>query len=842
MQPDASKRWRTADDTIITRIESVAAERADALAVHAGASSLTYGELNSLANRIAHSILAAGARSEPVALLLGQGTAVVAASLAAGKAGLAWVQLHPQHPDDRNAFVLADTGARYVVTDRAEAHHAHRLVAHAGTSATVVVLEETATAAAWNPNVAFAGEMPLIIKYTSGSTGSPKGVCLPADAVLAAAREQMADVTIRESDRIASLTPILSTIFHYGPLLHGAAAFLYDVQRKGVEPLANWLDREHITAFSTVPTVFRRLLHSIAPDRVFSNVRVTRLYGEAVTRAEYDGWRAHFPRGGLLRVGLGSTEALGFAAASFTHDTPVTDAVLPLRYLSNERTVRLVDEHGNDVAPGEVGEIEVRSAIMFSGYWRRPDATAAVLRVDPESPAQRIFRTGDLGRRLLDGRFFHAGRADRQVKVAGNRIELAEIEHALRRIPGVRDAAVVPRTRERGIVRLVACCVPAGDAPNRPDVRRRLAAWLPPHMIPSAFVFVDALPTLAIGKVDYATLAERIGEGPAYVPPRHPIEETLVASWQRILGVDPVGIHDDFFHDLGGDSLAAVQVLADVSALFGRDLPLAVFHEATTIATLATRLLDDGWRPPADGRLALNAGGRRPPLFAICGAYGHALRLLLIGRGLDPDQPFVGLQPPEMNWGSAGCRTIEAMAAHYAAAIRRMYPDGPYRLLGTSLGGLVAFEAAIVLQAQGHDVDLLAMVDTAFPASRGAEGVAPVARRDFVDGDPQVPLIADGLRVARQHVEALRDYLLEHRFAGEILYFRCDVSPDPTIASRRGLWGGYATRGLRVVPVPGAHGGFHQDPQRSAIVAGLRASLRPTASSVAIKASRRSSR
>jgi thioesterase domain-containing protein len=258
--------------------------------------------------------------------------------------------------------------------------------------------------------------------------------------------------------------------------------------------------------------------------------------------------------------------------------------------------------------------------------------------------------------------------------------------------------------------------------------------------------------------------------------------------------------------------------------VFGQELPLDVFHEATTVATMAERLERGGWEPSS--RLVLHADGHRPPLFAVCGAFGHALRLLLLGRALGPSQPLHALQPPSMDWGTVGCATIEAMAAHYAAEIRRVQPDGPYRLVGTSLGGVLVFEIALQLQRAGQGVALLAMVDTQPPDCDAPHGFDPRPQGDWFAGvDASDRLIAMGIRVARAHRAALDAYVLRRRFDGRIVYFRCRDEPVPDGRDRRGLWAHFATDGMQVVTVPGRHGGFHREPQGSAVADGLRAAL-----------------
>jgi surfactin synthase thioesterase subunit/acyl carrier protein len=389
----------------------------------------------------------------------------------------------------------------------------------------------------------------------------------------------------------------------------------------------------------------------------------------------------------------------------------------------------------------------------------------------------------------------------------------------------IHDAAVVAHKLGSHSVRLVAFAAVGGQpAPSRRELRASLRGILPDHMIPSVVIFVDELPLLPEGKIDRHALSQRAGRKMAeHVEPRNPIEETLVEVWHGALCARGIGVHDDLFADLGGDSLAAVEILAGVEQMFEAQLPLDALFEATTVAQLSERLLESGWRPPASGQLVVNREGTRVPLFGVCGAFGHALRLLLIGRALGPDQPFHGLQPPDMDWGRVGCRTIEAMAAHYLVEIRRIQPRGPYRLLGTSFGGVVMFEVALQLQRAGEAVDLLSMVDTNPPDCLGPNGVDCAERRDWTAGmESGDRFVAMGVRVARAHREALDRYRLHGRFNGTITYFWCEGQAEPRERERRSLWGRFATDGMQVIRVPGTHGSFHREPQLSAIVDGLR--------------------
>ncbi|HEV7731590.1 MAG TPA: AMP-binding protein [Candidatus Binatia bacterium] len=824
------------EQSITARFESQVAAHHDRQAVQAAGGTLSYGELDALANQVGRAVLdRTDGDAGRVALLCSNDLLTPAAVLGALKSGGQYVPLHVRHPPARNAIVLDDAGARVLLCDRAHREMADALAARAAAPVAVVTMEDDVGRFATAGLGRYAAPLdPCAILYTSGSTGRPKGVVHTHRNLLYNTWIYVEPIRIAPGDRLSllhSLTAIGSGTALYAALLNGATICPLDPVRAGAAALATWIDRERVTVLHVVPTVFRHLSRALGAGRRLDGLRLVRLGGEAVTRDEWLAFRAHCREHASMLMGLGSTESGNCRQAIWPWSADPPGAVLPVGTEVPEKATSLRDADGNVVPRGTVGELVVRSEFLFQGYWRQPELTARVLQPDPEGSAARVFRTGDLGREDADGHFRHMGRVDFQVKIAGNRVETAEIEHALRGVAGIEDAAVVPRRRGPGGVGLVAF-VATGGAPPVPasTVRAALREHLPLHMIPAAIVAVDALPLLPEGKIDRRTLMDRVAsvDERSVRPPSNPVEETLLEIWQRALDVDGIGMDDDFVLDLGGDSLAAVRVLADVGAMFGRELSLDVFLEPTSIASLAARLDADGWQPPASGRLVLHADGTRPPLFAVCGAFGHALRLLLLGRTLGPEQPFYGLQPPAMDWERAGCTTIEAMAAHYVAEMRRVQAQGPYRLLGTSLGGLLVFEMAVQLQRAGDGVSLLAMVDTQPPDCETPTGLDRAPRRvwsaNAADDDGADRLVTMGVRVARSHRVALDRYVLRRRFDGTIVYFRCLDEPVPATGDRRGLWASFATDGLRVVPVPGRHGGFHRDPQCSAVADGLRAS------------------
>ena len=432
------------------------------------------------------------------------------------------------------------------------------------------------------------------IVYTSGSTGGPKGVMLSHRGILVDARNHTNGWGITARDRsvlAASLSFASSVRTIYSSLLNGAAVFPYDPKKNGFGGLRPWLLDNEITIVRAVPTAFRNFMQTLDETQVFPAVRVLAVGAEPMLRSDADHFNRHFLPHCVLSHGFGATETLTVCWALVPHGTQVTEGKLPIGRCVPDKEVVLLDESRREVAAGEVGEIAVRSRYLSPGYWRDPERTEAAFLPDPTGGDMRTYLTGDLGRRGTDGILIHAGRRDFQVKVRGYRIEVSEIEGALRAMEVIRDVVVVDRETEPGKVRLVAYFVAAGAEPvSTRTLREHLAQTLPDYMMPSAFVAMAAIPLTPNGKIDRVRLpppmpARRDLNKPLK-PPRNAIEVDLIAIWRDVLGVDQLGIDDDFL-DLGGDSLHAAQVAAHVASHFNVEIAAGAAMQLQTVAQMA---------------------------------------------------------------------------------------------------------------------------------------------------------------------------------------------------------------------------------------------------------------
>jgi amino acid adenylation domain-containing protein len=593
------------DQTVCDRFEAQVAPHAGRIAVASAVAELTYAALDVAANRLGHAILRhRPGRDEPVALFFEPGAGEIVAVLGALKAGRPYMPLPPSAPPAALARMLEDSTAGLLLTSATALPRVRdRLpagVAALSLEALEPDLPATAPAVPRTP-----GGLAAII-YTSGSTGTPKGVMQTHRILLHRAREFTEDCAgLGPGDRVALLVSCsfsASLRLVFGALLNGATLCPFDVAGEGVGALAAWLSREQITVYYSVPSVFRRLAAALGGRAELPALRRARVGGEPLTAADVELYRQGFPPHCVLTSALSSSEAGTIARWLVDHTRSVEGPIVPAGHPGADKEVFLLDEAGAPVAPGEVGEIAVRSPYLSPGYWRRPDLTAAAFMADPQGGAARVYRTGDLGRLRPDGCLEHLGRRDFSVKVRGQRVDLGEVERALVDL-GVGEAVVVGREDGAGDVRLVAYVTAGEDpAPDPGRLRHGLGARLPAHMIPSVFVGLDALPRSANGKVDRQALPRPDPVRPElqtpFVAPRTPVEEAVARIWATALGVERVGIHDHFL-DLGGHSLLASQIVSQVMGRFAVDVPARELFESPTVAAMAVLVVQ---------RLAAQAG------------------------------------------------------------------------------------------------------------------------------------------------------------------------------------------------------------------------------------------
>jgi acyl-coenzyme A synthetase/AMP-(fatty) acid ligase/thioesterase domain-containing protein/acyl carrier protein len=572
------------------------------------------------------------------------------------------------------------------------------------------------------------------VYFTSGTTGEPKGVMDSHRNVLHNVMRYTNALDWNEKDRLSLLqashfSGAVSNVF--GALLNGALLLPYDVARDGAgEPLARWIEREQPTVLHGVPSLFRSIC--VAGAR-FPSVRVVRLEGDSGAPRDAGRFAAHFLPGSMLVHGLGATET-GISCQFFLRQgEPSPGDALPIGTPTTDMTVRVLDDTGDPVPAGGIGEIAVRSRYLALGYWRDPERTSAAFRADPTEPALREYRTGDLGRFGADGALRHLGRRDSRFRIGGLWVDTAALESQLAALRGVSEAAVAPARIGQDDAVLTAFVVPSGEAPpTMIEIRRALTAALPAHSIPRRGFALDALPLGANGKLDRRALLDVPGrplaEGAGEAPPRDATEATLVDIWRRVLGLERVGIHDRFV-ELGGDSLRATEVAVSIETRLGVRVSQSALAEAPTIAGLAARVRAEPRADVPRALVTLRGTGSRAPLFGVHELESDAFLFSPLALRLGEDQPVYGLRLPAGEPLSRLPRTIEALAARYLDEVTAIAPRGPYHIAGFCFGGTVALEMARQLAARGERIALLALLNvTAYDLMTL---VSPAARRRF---------------------------------------------------------------------------------------------------------------
>jgi amino acid adenylation domain-containing protein len=686
---------------------------------------------------------------------------MISALLGALKAGKTYVPLDPTYPVERLAFILANSEATALLTNDENSALAQQLVT--GDAQLINIdhpdLTDERRGATMNAGVTLPSIKPerlAYILYTSGSTGKPKGVMQNHRNVLHYIRAYSNNLHLSSADRLTLLSSYCfdaSVMDIYGALLNGAMLCPINIKQEGLAGLAQQLIDEEITVYHSTPTVYRYFVGTLDEEIEFPHLRLVVLGGEKVNRTDVESYQKYFSHDCIFVNGLGPTEATVALQNFINKKSRISTDGVAVGFPVADTDVLLLNKNGK---PTDVcGEIAIKSAHVAVGYWRNPDATANAFTTNGNGPEVRIYRTGDMGRRLPDGSIAFAGRKDFQVKIRGHRIELGEIESALAQHPFVRESVVVAR-EDSGDIRLVSYVVPRVGTLISGELRDFLREKMPEYMVPSSFVMLDALPLTASGKLNRRALpapAElRDRSVVTCAAPTTPVEQSLAAIWTEVLGVNALGVNDNFF-DLGGHSLLAVHLFAQIEKEFGKRLPLATLFQSPTIAELATALQEDS---PASwsSLVPIQSQGSRAPFFCVHAVGGNVLEYYDLARHLGEDQPFYGLQSRGLDGTQSPHQRIDEMAAHYIKEIRELQPHGPYSIGGRSLGGIIAYEMACQLSAQGEKVALLALLDS-YPVGYGR--LAP-------DGKSMRNKFVRSLRRVKAHLSNLKGFSLREKF------------------------------------------------------------------------------
>ncbi|SDZ66206.1 non-ribosomal peptide synthetase [Pseudomonas sp. NFIX28] len=703
-------------------IQVQAANMPDAQALIFAEQSISYRELNARANRLAHRLIEAGVGPEVrVGVALQRSPEMVVALLAVLKAGGAYVPLDPDYPQDRLAHMLQDSQAQILLTESAllqvlpsiESLHILQLDGDAGWLDGYSA--ENPVAVATPDNLAY-------VIYTSGSTGLPKGVAIAHRNVLALIDWSLQVYSPADLQGVLASTSICFDLSVWELFVTLSAGGYIVLARNALE-LPDLPARDQVRLINTVPSAIAALQRG---GQIPASVRIVNLAGEPLKQTLVD---KLYESPGLQHVYdlYGPSEDTTYS--TYTRREKGGRANIG-RAISNTQGY-ILSADLQALPAGSAGELYLAGAGVTRGYLARPALTAEKYVPNPfATDGGRLYRTGDLTRYRDDGVIEYIGRIDHQVKVRGFRIELGEIEARLVQQEAVREAFVLAQDGEGG-QQLVAYIVPADievagnaelQAPLREAIKAQLKASLPDYMVPTYLLFLETLPLTPNGKLDRKALpkAEASQMQQAYVAPQTELEQQLAAIWANVLKLEKVGLTDNFF-ELGGHSLDALRLVSEIKQALGLELSLNTVFTSPDVQQMA-RLATTRQAPKADNIVAL--GGTGQPVFCFHPAGGTVYCYLSLAARLKDRHAVYGVLNEAYLQAGWSETSWSAMVQRYVGNIRKVQPHGPYRLLGWSLGGSIAMDAASELEAMGEEVSFLGLFDPTPPATAAHRPVA----------------------------------------------------------------------------------------------------------------------
>ncbi|MFD0696559.1 amino acid adenylation domain-containing protein [Paenibacillus sp. GCM10027628] len=757
---------------------------------------LTYSELNAAANRLARTLREKGVRPDSrVGIIADRSLELIVGIMAILKAGGAYVPMDPQYPQERIRYMLEDSGTSIVLTQTKLLMDMSDEIKSAF-AGEWLDLNDDLNFAADGSNLEQVNAMTDLayIIYTSGTTGKPKGVMIEHQSIAGNLAWRKSEYALSTSDNVLQLFSFAFDGFvtsFFTPILAGATVvLLQDEEAKDPIAIKKQIAQHRITHFISVPSLYAALLECMNAEEAES-LRIITVAGEKVGKHVIERSKQLFPHIELVNE-YGPTESS--VVATFERGLAPDKEITIGQPIANTQ-VYIVNESCRKLQPiGIIGELCIAGDGLARGYLNRDDLTREKFIANPftfsESGSDRMYRTGDLGRWLPGGTIAYIGRLDEQVKIRGYRIELEEIEAVLLRHDQVQEAVVVTAEQTNGDHALCAYIVAAG-VQDMAELRTYLSSELPSYMIPSYFIHMDEMPLTPNGKLDKKALPkpdESALARAAYVAPRNETEEQLAGIWQDILGLQQVGVHDNFF-EIGGHSLKATMLAARIYETMQTELPLHYLFQHPTIEKTAQYIDSKERRIDFNKPIALL--NRRAERSVFCfppvGGFGFVFKEL--ADRIDTHALY-------------GLDFIESddRLERYIELITSVQEEGPYIFMGYSAGGNLMFELTQAMENRGLVVSELIMLD----ASRKSKVIKQSDRQvaDEIDAllkeaasDAKYEPYVHNERIRNSVIQKMKSYMVylnalqnSGTVRANIHLVHNEISPGGSILSRSTWW------------------------------------------------------
>ncbi len=676
----------------------------------------TYAALNARANQLANYLVNAGVKNnDTVGVLITRSPDLIIALFAILKAGATYVPIDPEYPVNRQEYIVTNSAIKIVLTNT------ENRLTNINDNIRVIHLGEKPdeSFSAEDPNIEIDSHQLAYIIYTSGSTGNPKGVMIEHHSVVNLIQWVNTEFSISGDDRLMFITSIcfdLSVYEIFGMLSSGGSVVIAEKEETmDLATLAVMLQRDKVTFWDSVPSTLDFLVRGLEANSngyIQTDLRVVFLSGDWIPVNLPARIKSFSPNARVISLG-GATEATVWSNFYDIIKVDPSWKSIPYGKPIANNFFYILDSSLAPVSFGEQGELFIGGVGVARAYANDPEKTNYSFMPDPFNPdcGGQMYRTGDIGRMMPDGNMEFLGRKDQQVKIRGFRVELGEIESVAREYKFV-DHAIVLAKDMNGLKRLIGYIVPKNGY-DRDAMILFLKRKLPEYMVPGLWMELGELPLNPNGKIDRNALPD-VNEFQLVndrMAPRNDAEAALVDIWKQVLAINDVGMLDNFF-DLGGQSLLAVQMLAEVEKKFKKKLSINSIFKYPTIELLAEFLTNEKAKDRYKSLVPIKSTGTKIPLYIVHGDGYNMSNFVSLANYLDEDQPLFSLQPVGLDGKDEPYDRMEDMAAHYVNEILHHNPNGPYAIVGYSFGGYVAIEIKRQLESMGKEVKTLGIFDT----------------------------------------------------------------------------------------------------------------------------------